>query len=298
MLTVPKWQYIVADPETRDAAIIDSVLDFDPSTSRLSTASADKLLAVIAQNNLKPVFIMETHAHADHLTAARYLQRRLVAMGVHPTPQISIGKRISQVQATFATKYNIDTTELENVFDNLWEDNQQFTIGRLRCEVLYLPGHTPDHVGYRIEENIFTGDSIFNPDVGSARSDFPGGSATDLYKSARTLLNSPEHYRLYTGHDYPPSERSVNEKGEKFKPYTTVREQNDENKHVKAGVEEETFVKWRAERDATLGEPRLLHQALQFNIRGGRLPRMTEGGDRLLHVPLKIDKEIPGIMEG
>lgn len=290
------WQYIVADPETREAVIIDSVLDFDPSTSRLSTKSADSLLSIISQKHLKPIFIMETHAHADHLTAARYLQSRLVELG-HPRTKISIGKRITQVQATFGEKYNINKGELENVFDNLWDDNQKFNIGHLNCEVLHLPGHTPDHVGYRIERNVFTGDSIFNPDVGSARADFPGGSATHLYNSARALLALPEDFRLYTGHDYPPLERDANEKGEKFKPFTTVAEQNKENKHVKAGVEEESFVKWRAERDATLGEPKLLHQSLQFNIRGGRLPKATEGGNRFLHVPIKIDQGLLAVME-
>ncbi|KAH6705361.1 putative metallo-beta-lactamase domain protein [Leptodontidium sp. MPI-SDFR-AT-0119] len=291
------WQYIVADPETREAVIIDSVLDFDPSVNRLSTKSADQLLSIISQNGLKPIFIMETHAHADHLTASRYLQQRLIELG-HPTPKISIGKRITQVQATFAPKYGMNKEELENVFDHLWDDNEKFKIGCLDCEVLYLPGHTPDHVGYRIEQNVFTGDSIFNPDVGSARADFPGGSATDLYKSARRLLDLPEEYRLYTGHDYPPPEREANEKGEKFRPFTTVGEQKRENKHVKSGVEEETFVKWRRERDATLGEPRLLHQALQFNSRGGRLPNASEGGDRLLHVPLKVDGGLLTVMEG
>ncbi|KAK0105456.1 hypothetical protein ONS95_004176 [Cadophora gregata] len=288
-------QYIVADPKTGEAAIIDSVLDFDPATNRLSTNSADALLSTVVHNGLKPTFIMETHAHADHLTAARYLQQKLVELG-HPKPKISAGKRITQVQATFASRYGISKDELENIFDQLWDDNQKFKIGLLDCEVLHLPGHTPDHVGYRIEQYVFTGDSIFNPDVGSARADFSGGSATQLYKSARILLDLPDHYRLYTGHDYPPSDREVNENGERFRAFSTVGEQRRENKHVKSGVDEETFVKWRRERDATLGEPKLLHQALQFNIRGGRLPKMSERGDRLLLVPLKVDSELLKIM--
>ena len=291
------FQYIVADPESREAAIIDSVLDLDPATNRLSTKSAENLLSIISQNKLKPIFIMETHAHADHLTASWYLQRRLVELG-HSRPQISIGKRITQVQATFASKYNINREELEDVFDNLWDDGQKFNIGHLDCEVLHLPGHTPDHIGYRVEHNVFTGDSIFNPDVGSARADFPGGSATHLYQSVRTLLELPEYYRLYTGHDYPPAERGVSEKGEKVRPFSTVGEQNVENKHVKVGVERETFVKWRAEKDATLGEPKLLHQSLQFNIRGGRLPKATEEGNIFLHLPLKVDKGLLATMEG
>ena len=138
---------------------------------------------------------------------------------------------------------------------------------------MYLPDHTPDHVGYKIEGNVFVGDSIFNPDVGSARVDFPGGSATDLWTSAQKLLALPEDFRLYIGHDYPPFSRQASESGEKWKAYTTVAEQKRENRHVKAGTKKEGFVNWRRERDAGLGEPRLLIQAIQVNIRGGRLPR-------------------------
>jgi glyoxylase-like metal-dependent hydrolase (beta-lactamase superfamily II) len=275
------WQYIVSDPSTRDAAIIDSVLDFDPAASRISTKSADELLSVVTQEKLQVKYIMETHAHADHLTAARYLQQKLLQLG-QPRPEIAIGKRIVLLQETFASEYAVPKEELESVFDKLWEDDESFQIGNLKGEVLHLPGHTPDHVGYKIEGSVFTGDSIFNPDVGSARADFPGGSATDLWSSAQKLLALPENFRLYTGHDYPPATRESNESGEKWKAYTTVKEQRTENKHVKAGTKEEEFVAWRRERDAGLGEPRLLHQALQFNVRGGRLPR-----DGFLRVPVK-----------
>lgn len=290
------WQYIVADPDTHEAAIIDSVLDFDPATSRITTTSADKLLDIVAKNQLNVKLIMETHAHADHLTAARYLQQKLLQQG-QPRPSIAIGKRISQVQATFASKYNIAVDELEDVYDHLWDDNEKFSIGKLDCEVLYLPGHTPDHLGYRVKENVFTGDSIFNPDVGSARADFPGGNANDLYLSTQSLLGLPGHYRLYTGHDYPPESRPLSETGTKERPYFTVEKHRKENKHVKVGTAKEDFVKWRSERDAQLGEPRLLHQALQVNIRGGRLPRATASGDMFLSVPLKVSKDILGVMD-
>ena len=291
------WQYLVADPETQDAVVIDSVLDFNPVSSQISTNTADGLLDLISKNNLTIVRILETHAHADHLTAANYLQQKLVSQG-SPRPNICIGARITEVQATFASKYQINVSELANVFDKLFQDNEEFMIGEIRVKVLHLPGHTPDHVGYQIGENVFTGDSIFNPDVGSARADFPGGSATALYASTQTLLDLPQNYRLYVGHDYPPESRMGNESGVKHKPYTTVKEQKEENKHVKTGTEEEEFVKFRLERDAVLGEPKLLHQSLQFNIRAGKLPETTEGGDMFLHIPVKASKELVSLMRG
>jgi glyoxylase-like metal-dependent hydrolase (beta-lactamase superfamily II) len=290
------WQYIVADPETRDAVIIDSVLDFNPVSNTISTESADNLLLLSANTNLTIRRILETHAHADHLTAASYLQQRLVDQG-KPRPEVCIGARITEVQSTFASKYGIEPSELTNVFDKLFQDNEEFAIGTLKAKVLHLPGHTPDHVGYLIGENVFTGDSIFNPDVGSARADFPGGSAIALYSSAKILLDLPGHYRVYVGHDYPPDSRPDNSEGGKHKPYTTVREQNEQNKHVKAGTTEEEFVQFRSERDSHLGEPRLLHQALQFNIRAGKLPKASTGHDMFLHLPVKVSQELLHIMQ-
>jgi glyoxylase-like metal-dependent hydrolase (beta-lactamase superfamily II) len=233
-------------------------------------------------------YIMETHAHADHVTASRYLQQKLIQLG-QPRPKIAIGKRITPVQNTFAEKYGVEKEELEDVFDKLWEDGEEFEIGNSEGEVMYLPGHTPDHVGYKIEGNVLTGDSIFNPDVGSARADFTSGSATDLWTPTQKLLMLPEDFRLYTGHDYPPATREVNEAGEKWKAYTTVADQKRDNKHVKAGTKEEDFVGWRKERDAGLGEPRLFNQAMQVDIRGGRLPR-----DGFFKVPVKAEE---GILE-
>jgi len=240
---------------------------------------------------------METHAHADHLTAARYIQQRLLRNG-QPRAQICIGHRITEVQTTFSQEYDIDPAELTDSFDKLFEDDEDFAIGGLRGQVLHLPGHTPDHVGYRIGSNVFTGDSIFNPDVGSARCDFPGGSATALYHSMKALLSLPPEYRLYTGHDYPPATRETGENGEKHRPYTTVLEQLKGNKHVKDGTNEEEFVKWRSERDSTLGEPKLLHQSLQFNIRGGRLPKPSSNGAVFVKMPLNGPGDVLDMMQG
>jgi glyoxylase-like metal-dependent hydrolase (beta-lactamase superfamily II) len=289
------WQYLVADPETRDAVVIDSVLDFNPLSNQISTDTADGLLGLISKYNLTVTRILETHAHGDNLTAATYLQQKLVDEG-NLRPEICIGARITEVQATFASKYQINAFELANIFDKLFQDNEEFMIGEIRAKVLHLPGHTLDRVGYLIGDNVFTGDSIFNPDVGSARVDFPGGSAIALYSSSQILLGLPEDYRLYFGHDYPPEARAANEVGEKGKPYMTVKEQREENKHVKEGTKEEDFVKFRSERDAVLGQPRMLHQPLQFNIRAGKLPGATEGGDMFLHIPVKASKEMISLM--
>jgi glyoxylase-like metal-dependent hydrolase (beta-lactamase superfamily II) len=283
------WQYIVADPDSRHAAIIDSVLDYDPATSTISTKNADELMSLIKKEGYIVTHILETHAHADHLTASHYLQKTLTTT-MNPHPLICIGKRISQVQNTFAPRYGIHENEYLNVFDKLWEDNEEFKIGHLPAKVLHLPGHTPDHVGYIIGSNVFTGDSIFNPDVGSARCDFPDGDAMQLWESTRKLLSLPQHYRLYTGHDYPP--QGVREP----KPFSTVKEQQENNKHVASGATEDGFVTWRTQRDATLGEPRLIHQALQINIRGGRMPQQNEHGLRLVHVPLKTPAVMSAVL--
>jgi glyoxylase-like metal-dependent hydrolase (beta-lactamase superfamily II) len=237
------WQYVVADPATKQAVIIDSVLDYDTTTNRLSTSSADKLVAEVKKHGYTISHILETHAHADHLTASRYLQSQL-QQGSDQRPDICIGRRIEDVQKTFGAWYGVGSAELQNAFDHKFDDAEKF-----QAEVVHLPGHTPDHIGYMIGSNVFTGDSMFNPDVGSARCDFPAGSATQLYGSMQKLLGLPPHYRLYTGHDYPPESRAEVEAGIKEIPFTTVEKQRAENKHVKSGTLEEEFVKWRTERD-------------------------------------------------
>ncbi|KAE8421351.1 beta-lactamase-like protein [Aspergillus pseudocaelatus] len=280
------WQYIVACPETSEAVIIDPVLDYSQEQLTINTASADSLLDVVNSHNYKIVRLLETHAHADHLTAASYLQSRLQVQGTKVP--VCIGRRIRQVQDTFAKRYAVPTDELENAFDHLLEDDETFPIGNLTAKVLYLPGHTPDHVGYLIGSNVFAGDSIFNPDVGSARCDFPNGDAEALYQSMQKLLKLPEEFKLYTGHDYPPS--TCETKREPM-PFATVKEQRERNKHVAGGREE--FVTWRKTRDSGLNEPRLLHQALQINIRGGKLPRSPDGSRRIfLQVPVTLAESL------
>ncbi|KAF2004996.1 Metallo-hydrolase/oxidoreductase [Amniculicola lignicola CBS 123094] len=279
------WQYIVADPATKDAVIIDSVLDYDSATSTITTESANNLLSVVDSNNFNVVAILETHAHADHLTASRYLQQKLLRSG-KPKASICIGKRIESVQHTFARKYGIDEAEYVGVFDKLLDDDELIPLGKLSIHVMHLPGHTPDHVGYKVGSNIFTGDSIFLPDVGTARCDFPGGDARALYRSMQKLLALPPDLRLYSGHDYPPKDRI-----EGPQPFATVADEKARNLHVHDGVTEEQFVEWRHKRDETLAEPKLIHQALQFNIRAGQLPRTNDHGHRFVHVPLKVPEE-------
>lgn len=279
------WQYIVACPESRQAVIIDPVLDFEPSKLEITTASADGLLEFAASQNYIVVRLLETHAHADHLTSAYYIQQKLLAANNHQVP-ICTGHRIRQVQKTFAEKYGVPQKELDQAFDHLFQDDEVFSIGCVTAQSLHLPGHTPDHSGYSIGKNVFTGDSIFNPDVGSARCDFPNGDADTLYQSMQKLLSLPQDYKLFTGHDYPPADS-----GREPMPYVTVKQQLSGNKHVNREVKREEFVNWRTERDSGLNEPRLLHQALQVNIRGGRLPQSPDQSQRtFLLMPIKIPK--------
>ncbi|KAF9881918.1 metallo-beta-lactamase domain-containing protein [Colletotrichum karsti] len=275
------WQYIVADPSTKAAVIIDSVLDFDPAKSAVSTQTADKLLELVREKGYKIVKILETHVHADHLTAAKYLQSRLRTAQDGAAPEICIGWRIGVVQERFARKYGIPEAEYVQAFDRLLEQDEEFQIGALKAKAIHLPGHTPDHMGYMVGANVFAGDSLFNHDVGSARCDFPGGDARDLYASVRKLLDLPEDTKVWTGHDYPPDGRAP-------VAATAVGKQKADNKHLGNGVKEDEFVKWREERDAGLGEPRLMHWALQVNVRAGNMPSPTKDGDRLLHVPVKM----------
>ncbi|KAI0812724.1 Metallo-hydrolase/oxidoreductase [Irpex lacteus] len=259
------WQYIITDPQTHQAAIIDPVLDYDPASGAISTKSADNLLDFIADRGLHVTHVLETHAHADHLTASRYLKARLSG-----TPSIGIGGRITQVQNTFAPVYGYDDPSIfANSFDIYWKDDEEFKLGDYTCRVIHLPGHTPDHVGYVFGSAIFTGDSIFNPDIGSARADFPGGNAKDLYSSMQRLLSLPQDSLLFVGHDYPP-----------------VRD----HQAVWQSKDEASFVQWRQNRDATLGSPRLLHPSLQVNILGGRLPPKDERGRIWFKTPVRAPR--------
>jgi glyoxylase-like metal-dependent hydrolase (beta-lactamase superfamily II) len=283
------WQYIVADPSKKEAVLIDTVLDYDKEAGLISTASADKLLEIVASNDYFVSRILETHAHADHLTASRYLQNQLAQRQQGKQPLVCIGKYISQVQETMGEIYGVPEAEMKSAFDHGFSEGEKFSIGNLEAEVLHLPGHTPDHIGYLIGSNIFVGDSMFNPDVGSARCDFPGGSATALYQSMQKLLSFPPDFKIYVGHDYPPKDRSIsNAEGSGPIPYCTVEQQRNENKHVKMGTPMQEFVKMRSERDSTLSEPKLILQSMNVNVRGGRLPMGAIENFKLKEVPANI----------
>ncbi|KAH0346544.1 putative metallo-beta-lactamase domain protein, partial [Aureobasidium melanogenum] len=278
------WQYVVSDPSTKAAIIIDPVLDYDAATQMITTSTADTILSLIKERDLRVEKILETHVHADHITAASYLQSRL-AQEQGQKPLICIGKRIVQVQKLFGRRYHIPAEDYVGAFDKLLDDDETFSLGILKVTALHLPGHTPDHMGYVIGDNVFSGDSVLNTDLGTARADFPGGNASDLFSSGRKLLSLPDHVKVWTGHDYVTEER-----GEAV-PFMTVRDHKQGNKHLRNGLTEEEFVALRTQRDAKLAAPKLLHPSLQMNICAGRLPEVTEEGKRYLHLPLKLGSE-------
>ena len=266
--------YLVSDPQTGMAAIIDPVLDYDPAAARTSTGSIDAVMAELRSAGLTLAMVLETHAHADHLTAADYLRR------MEGVP-IGIGANITRVQSTFATLFGADDVALDGrAFDHLHADGAVFTLGSLTVTVMHTPGHTPACVSYRIGDAVFTGDTLFMPDYGTARTDFPGGDARALYRSIQTLLALPPETRLFVGHDYLPAGRTD------YRFATTVAEQRAHNVHVGGGVTEETFVAMREARDATLTAPQLILPALQVNIRAGALPPSERDGRRYLKLPL------------
>lgn len=267
--------YVVWDPATRRAAIIDPVLDYDHRTGRVSHRSADDLLGFAAGQGLSVDWVLETHAHADHLSAAPYLKEKTGA-------PIGIGARITEVQRTFAPVFGLEDVSGDGrEFDRLFRDGETITIGGLQVEVMHTPGHTPACVSYRIGEAVFVGDTLFMPDYGTARADFPGGDARTLYRSIHRLLALPDATRLYLCHDYKAPGR------DHFAWETTVGEEKTRNIHVGAGVDEASFVAMREARDATLAAPVLLLPSLQVNIRAGRLPDPDRDGRRFLRIPLK-----------
>lgn len=267
--------YVVWDPATRRAAIIDPVLDYDHRTGRVSHRSADDLLGFVADQGLSVDWVLETHAHADHLSAAPYLKEKTGA-------PIGIGARITEVQRTFAPVFGLDDVSGDGrEFDRLFRDGETIAIGGLQVEVMHTPGHTPACVSYRIGEAVFVGDTLFMPDYGTARADFPGGDARTLYRSIHRLLALPDATRLYLCHDYKAPGR------DHFAWETTVGEEKTRNIHVGGGVDETSFVAMREARDATLAAPVLLLPSLQVNIRAGRLPDPDRDGRRFLRIPLK-----------
>ncbi|MDE2239884.1 MAG: MBL fold metallo-hydrolase [Rhodospirillales bacterium] len=267
--------YVVHDPATGHAVIIDSVLDYDPASGRTSFASADAIIAYVRAEGLTVDWLLETHAHADHLSAAPYLQGQLGG-------QLAIGAEIVIVQNTFGKLFNAGTEFARDGsdFDKLFKDGDQFQIGTLPAMALHVPGHTPADLAYVIGDAVFCGDTLFMPDYGTARADFPGGDARQLYRSIRRLLSLPETARVFLCHDYKAPGR------DSYAWETTIGAERAGNVHVHEGVSEDTFVMLREARDATLAMPRLILPSVQVNMRGGRLPPPEDNGIRYLKIPL------------
>ena len=265
--------YVVYEADGSDCAIIDSVLDYDPKSGRTSTGSADKIIAFVRAHRLNASWLLETHAHADHLSAEPYLQEKLGG-------RIGIGAAICKVQHAFSAIFNRkDEKEDGSQFGHLFQADESFMIGRLEARALHVPGHTPADMAYQVGDAVFVGDTMFMPDVGSARCDFPGGCASDLYRSVRRLLSLPAETRLFMCHDYPPT-------GREPRWEVTVAEQRAANIHIRDCVSEEEFVAMRTKRDATLQMPVLILPAIQVNLSAGHLPAAEDNGIRYLKIPL------------
>lgn len=268
--------YVVFDQPEGSCAIIDPVLDYDPKSGRTSTKSADKLIAFIQSQRLSVAWILETHAHADHLSAAGYLKDRLGG-------KTGIGAGIPAVQETFKRIFNLGDEFVPDGrhFDHLFDDNETFEVGELTAKAILVPGHTPADLAYQFEETIFVGDTLFMPDVGTARADFPGGDAHRLFQSIQRILTFPPQTRLLMCHDYPPAARAPQWE-------STVAKQRSLNIHVHDGIGENDFVAMRTRRDATLEMPVLLLPSIQVNIRAGRLPPAEDNGVAYFKIPVNL----------
>lgn len=269
--------YVVACPETHAAAIIDSCLDYDMAAGRTATDHADQVIAHVERQGLAVAWILETHVHADHLSAAPYIRDRIGG-------RIAIGSRITEVQHTFGEIYNAERGFRRDgsQFDHLFADGERFRIGKLTAEYLSTPGHTPACGSYRVEDNIFVGDTLFMPDFGTARCDFPGGDARTLYRSIRRILDHHPQTTLWICHDYKAPGR------DEFAWRTTVGAQRETNPHVRDGISEDEFVQMRQAKDARLGAPKLLIPSIQVNMRAGDLPPPEENGVTYLKVPINV----------
>ncbi len=268
--------YIVADPVTKQAAVIDPVLDYDPNSGEVDIRSVKAILEAAEAQGFSIIWALETHAHADHLSGSPYIKAKTGA-------KIGIGEHIKDVQRIFRPVF--DATDLQtdgSDFDHLFKDGERFKIGELEAEVIYTPGHTPADITYKIEDAAFVGDTLFMPDYGTARADFPGGDPHQLYRSIRKLMALPSGTRLFMCHDYKAPGR------DKYAWETTVREEREKNVHVKDGVTEEEFVTMRNARDATLSAPRLLLPSIQVNIRAGKFPPAHANGVHYLTIPVKF----------
>ncbi|MGG1945367.1 MBL fold metallo-hydrolase [Trinickia sp. NRRL B-1857] len=268
------FTYVVFAGDGTPAAIIDSVLDYDPKSGRTSTQSADRVIAFVREHGLQVQWVLETHAHADHLSAAQYLKARLGGT-------IGIGEQIRTVQHKFKDVFNLgsDVAEDGAQFDHLFADDEIFSIGTLEARAIHVPGHTPADMAYQVGDAVFVGDTLFMPDVGSARCDFPGGDAHLLYRSVQKLLSLPARTRLFMCHDYPPASREP-------RCETSVEEERRGNVHLHEGVSENEFVDMRLARDRTLSMPVLILPAVQVNIRAGDMPPPESNGVRYLKIPL------------
>ncbi len=267
--------YVVADVENKQCAIIDSVLDFDLHSATTSTSSADKIIAYITKQQWQCQWILETHAHADHLTAAPYLQEKLGG-------KIVIGGHIVEVQKIFKTVFNFEDSFKTNgeQFDKLIDEDDHLTLGNFTINVMHTPGHTPACVTYLIDDAAFIGDTLFMPDYGTARCDFPGGDAATLYQSIQKIYALPDNTRLFTGHDYKSPTRDY------FAWESTVAEQKAHNIHINKNISQEEFVRFRNERDSTLAVPKLILPSVQVNIRAGHLPPAEANGKHYLKLPI------------
>lgn len=269
------FTYVVDDGPGTSCAVIDSVLNYDPKSGRTSTQSADAVIEYVRQENLQAQWLLETHAHADHLSAAPYLRRAIGG-------KIAIGASIRTVQGVFKKIFNLEPEfQLDgSQFDHLFEPDEVFHIGNIRAQAWHVPGHTPADMAYLVNgDTMFVGDTLFMPDVGSARCDFPGGSAPTLYASARRILSLPDSTRLMMCHDYPPNGRAVRYE-------TTVADQRADNIHLRDGITEQAFVTMRTTRDNTLAMPTLLLPSIQINIRAGEFPPAESNGLHYLKIPL------------
>jgi glyoxylase-like metal-dependent hydrolase (beta-lactamase superfamily II) len=270
------FTYVVSDPEARVCIVIDPVLNYDPKSGRTLTQSADQVIEYITSNQLQLEWILETHAHADHLTAAKYLQNALGG-------KIAIGEKVQKIQEVFKGIFNLgDEFKADgSQFDHLIKDGETISFGNLNIESIPVPGHTPACLAYKVDDAIFVGDTLFPPDVGTARCDFPGGDASTLYKSIKKILSYPESTNLYMCHDYPPTDRQVIGR-------TTVGEQQGNNIHIRDGVTEDAFIQMRKARDATLEVPVLLLPSIQVNIRAGTMPPKEGNGTSYIKIPINL----------
>ena len=272
--------YVVYDTTSKKCAVIDSVLDFDFSSGSIDYHNAEKIISYIEKMKLDLEWLIETHVHADHLSASPYIQKKLGG-------KIGISEKISDIQNIFGKTFNAGTEFQRDgsQFDRLFKDNDEYKIGSIKCKVINTPGHTPACTAHVIGNSIFVGDTLFMPDLGSARADFPGGDARELYRSIQKILSYPDDTLIFVCHDYPPTSRKV-------EWVTTVGEQKKNNIHVKTSIGEDEFVKVREARDKTLSMPKLIIPSIQVNMRAGNLPPAEDNGDVFIKVPINSMKNL------